>query len=132
MAEEYIIHPQIAGCQGVCPHCGHKLKQVLPLEPIFDLPTVAALVPMTQGSLQNWLKKNSHKIGQVLYKSDKRHRIHRYLRTWEAQVVRDHVMKTRNDFGQLVSVYETYANLEEDYEARVAESSRKTSYKSGS
>lgn len=108
MTDEYQIHPRTSAIQGNCPHCGHQLHGVLPIDPLFDLPQAAALIPMSVEGLSNWIYKNKHKLDLPLYRGDKQRRMHRYLRAWEIKLVRDHIFKRKTPSGKFISLATTY------------------------
>lgn len=115
LEKEYKIHPVDAGFQGVCTHCGHRLYNVLPVEPIFDLKTAAAMIPCSLPNLHKILQRQvDHLHPLKIYWKGHKKQIYRFLRAWEVQILRDVTFQTRHpNTKRLLTLHEYYQEFRE-------------------
>lgn len=70
------------------------LTQVpLPLMPLYDLPTSAALIPMTVNALRTWLCNHKEMIPPPVYRRDHRARKYRLLSAHDLRVIRTYTLR---------------------------------------
>lgn len=72
---------------GVCPECGAEIDGILPVPYTYGMEEAADMLEMTNEALRSWIYKNKAGLGEPLYRLDKHHRRHRYLRGWEIRYI---------------------------------------------
>lgn len=71
----------------ICPHCLNALPYVLPVEPLYDLPLAAQLIPMSANGLRKYLSRHRDEFGKR-YRKDRQQRLHRMLTASEIKRIR--------------------------------------------
>ncbi len=61
--------PPILPAGQPCPFCGHQPGIPLPVEPLYSLETLQALVPATRGSLRGLIQRNKDKLAPPVYRT---------------------------------------------------------------
>lgn len=85
--------------QAVCPHCMKRIQYLLPFEPLYTLPTAAALLYMTEEALRKHLSNHREDYPRR-YKIRNDHRRIRLLTAGELIRIKTRTMRYRDPDGQ--------------------------------
>lgn len=80
----------------VCPHCLGDIELALPVEPLYDLPIAAEIIPMPYTALQGYLE--AHKLPKR-YRRGPTRRLYRLLTAREIRKIRRDVLVFKNEDG---------------------------------
>lgn len=87
----------LAPCQCVCHHDAvhfQVLRDVpLPVMPLYDLPTSAAMVPMTMAALRCFLTTHKLMLPPAVYRRDQKRIRHRLLSAYDIRVIRKRTLR---------------------------------------
>ena len=86
------------GSRAFCPHCGHKIEYLLPVDMMYDMQLVPMMIPASIASVKQYLQKHKDMFPRR-YRRDRQHRLHRQITASEVVLIRKGLFRFKNFDG---------------------------------